>query len=215
MASNAQRYAVGIGGGIASGAATGASIGGPWGALIGGVIGGGAGALSAAVQNSDEAQQREIITAARERQKKQLMLSLLRNEAKKGGYDTTLIDTIAAKRGMDYQNALEDRAYANANRLDPNAFVQMAQNGIAAGRGIYNSLNTPSAANVNVPTIENNQFQLQPMQGSLADEQYASRPDMWQRSTAASLIGEPDLLNGTAGGYDPNEQPQWARRLRL
>ena len=176
MASNAQRYAVGIGTGAASGAALGSSILPGWGTAIGAALGAGAGAIGAATGNSDEEKRRRLIEEQRAREKKMVLLELLRNQAVQNGYDPTLLDTTIKMKGLDYQNALEDRAYANANRLDPNAFVQMAQQGALAARGIYNGFNQAPA--VAAPATSN-QFQLTPMQGSLLDEDYANATPKW------------------------------------
>ena len=103
MASRAQNYAVGIGGGAAAGAATGASIGGPWGALIGGVIGGGAGAVGAAVKSNDEDAQKRKLAEMQARQRKFAAIMLLRNQAASHGTDTQDIDVWLDREGMDYE----------------------------------------------------------------------------------------------------------------
>lgn len=143
MASRAQNYAVGIGTGVASGAATGASIGGPWGALIGGVVGGGAGAIGAAVKSTDEERVQRRLAERQERERKMAAIMLLRNEAARYGADTTYLDFALDKQGMDLSQAAERRQLAEEQRLDPNAFVGMAQSGARLAGGLYKAANQP------------------------------------------------------------------------
>lgn len=201
MASNAQRYAVGIGTGAASGASLGTSILPGWGTLIGGVLGAGAGAIGAAAGNSDEAKRRQLIEEQRAREKKMLVLEILRKQAVENGYDPTLLDVTMKKKGMDYQHMLEDRAYANANRLDANAFVPMAMAGAQTAAGLYKGFQTP-----NVQSAPSGPIQLTPLQGGITSDNYpgSGAPEQWAQN-AASNFNE----------YDPNGQPQWARRLQL
>lgn len=199
MASDAQRYGVGIGTGALSGASLGTSILPGWGTVIGGVLGAGAGAIGAAAGNSDEAKKRAMIDEQRKLERKQIVLSLLRNQAVKNGYDPTFLDTVIAEKGLDRRNMLEDRAYANANRLDANALVPMAQAGVGIAKGLYGAFNTPSA-----PNVPSGPLQLTPPQGSLADDNYQGAPDQWARRASDNFMN-----------YDPNQPPQWAARLQL
>lgn len=159
MASRAQNYAVGIGGGAAAGAATGASIGGPWGALIGGVIGGGAGAVGAAVKSNDEDAQKRKLAEMQARQRKLAAIMLLRNQAASHGTDTQDIDAWLDKEGMDYEQNLQNKQLAAAQRLDPNAFVGMAQNLARTGQGVYNHATAPKYTS-GIPTIQDGAYQL-------------------------------------------------------
>jgi hypothetical protein len=185
MASNAQRYAVGIGTGAASGAALGTEILPGWGTVIGGVLGAGAGAIGAAASNDTARKNQEIIQAQRDRERKTILLNLLENQGSQGGMDSTLTDTIRQERGLSLQNAAQDRQLANANRLDANSFVPMAKAGVAIGKGLYSGFSGTADGGTDAMSTTNNQFQLTPLPGSLADDNYQ------------------------------NAQPQWAQKLQL
>lgn len=144
MASKAANYGVGIGTGAASGAALGTSIVPGWGTLIGGVLGAGAGAIGAAAQNGAEDTQRAKLAELQARERKQLVLQLLGQQAREYGADTGVADVLMAKQGMDRGQAEERRQMALAQQLDPNAFVGMAAAGAKAAGGLYKAANQPA-----------------------------------------------------------------------
>lgn len=186
----AGRYAVGIGSGAAAGAAAGTSIVPGWGTLIGGVVGAAGGAIGAGVNEgkiSDAEKRRDV---GRGREKKEILLEVLRDQAAKYGYDTRAMDTAAQMRGIDYRNREEDRQWnLQQQTLDPNAFVGMAVNGTKAASGIYNGLNTPNPG-PDIPTLQNpgaeqfiqsNQpFQLGIPQAAQEGDEYALDPRRFQ-----------------------------------
>lgn len=195
MASRAQNYAVGIGGGAAAGAATGASIGGPWGALIGGVIGGGAGAVGAAVKSNDEDAQKRKLAEMQARQRKLAAIMLLRNQAASHGTDTQDIDAWLDREGMDYEQNLQNKQLAAAQRLDPNAFVGMAQNLARTGQGIYNAANAPKSTGI--PTIQDGAYSLNPQRFSLNGDYHAGNaPTLQEEPTDYPLDPTRFRLNG-------------------
>lgn len=156
MATKGQNYAVGIGTGAASGAAVGSSILPGWGTAIGAGVGAIGGAIEGAFANSEEAKQRAVLDAQQRRRKKEILYDLLRSQAGGGPWgDTTVADTIMAEKDADWQNASENAQFAAQHRISPNAFVGMAQQGLAAAGRTYNGLSaspTGQTAQTNSPT---------------------------------------------------------------
>lgn len=142
MPTTGQRYGVGIGTGAAAGAAAGSALG-PWGALVGGVVGGVGGAVSASMGESEEAKQRALIEERRKRERKAVLLNLLRQQATSGGSDTAYLDTLMGNSDTDYANLQEDRAFTAQHRIDPASFAPIAQYGTQAAGRIYDYYNTP------------------------------------------------------------------------
>lgn len=158
MVSKAGRYGINIGTGAASGAALGTSILPGWGTAIGGVLGAGAGAISAAVQNGDEDDERDKLKEQQAQELRHAQIMFLRNQALKYGGDTTLIDAGMAREGMDMRNAAQDEQFERQHDIDPNAFVSMATNGARAAGGIYKAANAPQAQQplqlTEIPTLQ-------------------------------------------------------------
>lgn len=143
MASRGQNYAVGIGSGAAAGAASGTAILPGWGTLIGGVVGAGAGAIGAAVKSNDEDAQRDKLSAQQARERQLALVRLLRDRAAADGADTTALDSSLEDEGISYNQNLQNKQLALQQRLDPNAFVGMAQNLARTSGGIYRAANQP------------------------------------------------------------------------
>jgi hypothetical protein len=178
----AGRYAVGIGSGAAAGAAAGTSILPGWGSLIGGAVGAIGGAIGTGVNEGYLSDQDKRLKAQQDREKKAVLLDLLRNEAQQYGAPTGATDTALEMQGLNRDIAEQNRQVDLSRRLDPNAFVGMATNATRAAGGIYNAANQPSPG-PNIPTLENpgayqylgqdQQFQLQ---GPRTDDEYALDP---------------------------------------
>jgi hypothetical protein len=153
---------------------------------VGGVVGGVGGAIGTGVNEgkiSDAEKRRDV---GRAREKKEVLLEVLRDQAAKYGYDTRAMDTAAQMRGIDYRNREEDRQWnLQQQTLDPNAFVGMAINGTRAANGIYNAANKPSAG-PDIPTLQN--------PGS---EQFAQSNQPFQ-------LGTPQALQEDEYALDPN-----------
>lgn len=177
MATKGQNYAVGIGTGAAGGAAVGSSILPGWGTAIGAGVGAIGGAIEGAFANSEEGKQKAVLEAQQQRRKKEILYNVLRNQAQQYGAwgDTSLGDTIMAEKDANWQNASENSQFAAQHRIGPNAFVGMAQNGLAAAGRTYNGLSQPST---NSPTYPSD-FQL-------------TKPSVLNNDAAA--IGSGDVL---------------------
>ena len=163
MASTGQNYAVGIGTGAASGAATG-SVFGPWGTLIGGVVGAGAGAIGAAVKTNAEADERDKLKEEQRRRRKQMLIDILQRQAAEYGQPTEDIEAIRGVDRVHRAERAENQGLADAQQLDPQAFLPIAQQGLTAANNTYKSFQTPQV----------NPQQMQPM---AAQPQY----DPWGR----------------------------------
>lgn len=186
----AGRYAVGIGSGAAAGAAAGTSIVPGWGTLIGGVVGAAGGAIGAGVNEGKISDAEKRMGTAQERERKAVLIEVLRNQAARQGYDTSAIDATLARKGVDIRQAEENRQWnLQQQTLDPNAFVGMAINGTRAAGGVYKSLNQP-AAGPDIPTLQdpgaeqfaqsNQPFQLGTPQALQEDDEYALDPRRFQ-----------------------------------
>ena len=171
MATNGQRYAVGIGTGAAGGAVAGTAILPGWGTAIGAGVGAIGGAVGAAMGNSEEAKQRALMEQANARSKKQILMDMLRQRMQQGGLDTTGVDAQMQLNDLNVNNTADERQFQASHRIDPSSFAPMAQLGTQAAGKIYDAYKHAD---------DHNQLQLQPFQRG-AGEGNAPDPRMQLR----------------------------------
>jgi hypothetical protein len=95
------------------------------------------------------------------------------------------LDAQLTKEGIDYEQNLENKQLALAQRLDPNAFVGMATNLARTSGSLYNQANRPqpptqaapaqAAQSTGIPTIQEGAYELQKPR-LLEDDEYSLDP---------------------------------------
>lgn len=168
MATRAQNYAVGIGGGAAAGAASGAAIGGPWGALIGGVVGAGGGAVGAAVKSNAEDDERQRLQEEQKRRRKRMLIDLLQRQAASYGQNTEDISATLGANDERRAEAQETRGLMQSQELSPQAFLPIAQQGLQAANTAYTKANAPPQG----APVSGQSMQAMPQQGQAPQQAY-------------------------------------------